>query len=163
MNSYDVTDPETGTHIFTATGHLFKAIPCVDSAGIPTADDSCGYNTTERTWASCTAAPCHGDATAAVSAFNKARNDVDDLVQELDSLLQLVAPGEFSDTDTLFTVAEGAKFNLQLGQIESSAIHNPFMTEALLDASIDALHDAYPALVAVAARGEVPPPVVAPD
>jgi len=163
VNAYEVTDPATGSHVFSATGHLFKAIPCVDSLGVPTADDSCAYSTTERSWASCTASGCHGSPAVALTLFNKARSDVDGLVQELDSLLQLVPPGEFSDTDTLFTVAEGAEFNLELGEIQSSAVHNPFMTEALLEASIDALHVAYPALVAVSARGEAPPPVIAPD
>jgi hypothetical protein len=65
------------------------------------------------------------------------------LVTELDLLLDLVDPAQFSRTDTVFTVAEGAEFNMKLGAIESSAVHNPFMTEALLDASIDAVKDEY--------------------
>ena len=43
----------------------------------------------------------------------------------------------------MFTVAEGARFNQQLGEIESSAVHNPFLTEALLLSSIEAVEDRY--------------------
>jgi hypothetical protein len=64
-------------------------------------------------------------------------------VTELADLLAQVSADQFSDTDTLFTVAEGARFNQELGEIESSAVHNPFLTEALLLSSIDAVRDAY--------------------
>ena len=50
VNSFDVNAQDTGDFLFTATGHLFKAIPCVDADGIPTADDSCGMNVDERTF-----------------------------------------------------------------------------------------------------------------
>jgi len=43
----------------------------------------------------------------------------------------------------VFTVGEGAKFNAGLGAITSSAVHNPFLTEALLTASIQAVTDEY--------------------
>jgi len=143
VNSYDVTDADTGAHVFSATGHLFKPIPCVDALGVPTADDSCAVTEVDRNWSSCTTSGCHGDATAARSALNAAQTRISDLVTELDLLLDLVDPAQFSRTDTVFTVAEGAEFNMKLGAIESSAVHNPFMTEALLDASIDAVRDEY--------------------
>jgi predicted CXXCH cytochrome family protein len=143
VNAYDITDPATGSFVVTATGHLFKPIPCVDAQGVPTADDSCPKNETARTWASCTASGCHGDAIAARSAYDAATGRIDDLVTELKALLALVPANQFSNSDTLFTVAEGARFNQQLGEIRSSAIHNPFLTEALLDASIDAVMDTY--------------------
>ena len=143
VNSYDINDPDTGAHVFSATGHLFKPIPCVDAQGVPTADDSCAITETDRNWTSCTGSGCHGDAIAARSAYDAATGRIADLVTELDALLLLVPPTEFSNTDTLFTVAEGADFNAGLGAITSSAIHNPFLTEALLDASIDAVRDEY--------------------
>jgi len=49
---------------------------------------------------------------------------------------QIRPASELSPTDGVYTSAEGAKFNAGLGAIKSSAIHNPFMTEALLTASI---------------------------
>ena len=143
VNSYEVDDAETGAFIVTATGHLFKPIPCVDAQGVPTADDSCPKDEASRNWTACTGSGCHGDATAAKSAYNAATGRIADLVTELSDLLALVPSTEFSSTDTLYTVAEGALFNQQLGEITSSAIHNPFLTEALLSASITAVKDTY--------------------
>jgi predicted CXXCH cytochrome family protein len=143
VNSYDIEDPASGDHLFTATGHLFKPIPCVDAQGIPTADDSCAMTVQARSFAGCTGAGCHGDADAALSALLVARTRIDALVTELDGLLALVPPGQIDRADTLFTVAEGAQFNSRLGAISSSAVHNPFMTEALLTSSITAVMDTY--------------------
>lgn len=146
VNSYEVTDPATGAHVFTATGHLFKPIPCVDAQGIPNTDDSCALDEASRSWASCTNAGCHGDATAAITAYDAATGRIDDLVAELDALVDQVElndPTQINRNDTIFTVAEGARFNQALGEIRSSAIHNPFLMEALLDASITAVMDEY--------------------
>jgi len=144
VNSFTVTDPTTGDFVFSATGHLFKPIPCLDPAtGIPMGDDSCGMNTTERTFAACTSSGCHGSADAALSAMLIAQARIASLVAELDGLLALVPSTEFDNADNVYTVAEGSKFNAGLGRIESSAIHNPFLTEALLTASIDAVTDEY--------------------
>ncbi|MDH3270609.1 MAG: cytochrome c family protein [Gemmatimonadota bacterium] len=152
LNSYTVTDPASGDFVFSATGHLFKPTPCVDAAGIPTADDSCGQNVTERSFDSCTSAGCHGSEDAALSAKLIAQARIANLVAELDDLLALVPATEFDNDDGIFTVAEGANFNAGLGDIVSSAVHNPFLTEALLTASIQAVEDTYgvpapPALV----------------
>jgi predicted CXXCH cytochrome family protein len=145
VNSYEVTDPETDTHIFTVTGHRFLAIPCVDANNLPTEDQSCGHTVAERNYASCTSSGCHGDETAARSAMLAAQARIEDLVADLDAMISSpsMPAGEISATDTRFTVAEGARFNAQLGAIESSAIHNPYLTEALLLASIDAVEDQY--------------------
>ena len=143
VNSYEVTDAESGDHVFSSTGHLFKAIPCLDADGIPTADDSCALSVDERSFQGCVAGDCHGDPDAALSALVVAQGRIADLVAELDALLTQVPADQFSDTDAVFTVAEGARFNLQLGEIESSAVHNPFLTEALLDSSIDAVEEEY--------------------
>ena len=62
---------------------------------------------------------------------------------ELDALLALVPATEFDSSDGVLTIAEGANFNAGLGDIESSAVHNPFLTEALLTASIDAVMTEY--------------------
>ena len=144
VSSFTVTDPTSGDFVFSATGHLFKPIPCLDPVtGIPTGDDTCGMNTTERTFGACTAAGCHGSADAALSAMLIAQARIAALVTELDALLALVPSTEFSTSDNVFTVAEGANFNAGLGDIESSAIHNPFLTEALLTASITAVQTEY--------------------
>jgi hypothetical protein len=154
VNSYEVTDPETDTHIFTVTGHRFLAIPCVDANDLPTEDQSCGHTVAERNYASCTSSGCHGDETAARSAMLAAQARIEDLVADLDAMISSpsMPAGEISATDTRFTVAEGARFNAQLGAIESSAIHNPYLTEALLLASIDAVEDQYGIASPVGAR-----------
>jgi predicted CXXCH cytochrome family protein len=143
VNSSTITDSETGDFVFNATGHLFKAIPCLDAQGVPTGDDSCAMNTTERTFASCTTAGCHGSATAALSAMTVAQARIANLAEELDALLDQVPASEFSSSDAVFTVAEGAKFNLGLAEITSSAVHNPFLTEALMIASIKIVKSNY--------------------
>jgi predicted CXXCH cytochrome family protein len=143
VNSYEITDPESGDHVFTATGHSFKAIPCLDADGVPTADDSCAMTTTERTFATCATGPCHGDEDAALTVMLDARAGIADLVAELEALLAMVPEDQFSTTDTIFTVAEGAQFNAELGAIESSAVHNSYMTRALLRASITAVENEY--------------------
>lgn len=143
LNSYEVTNPETGDFVFNATGHLFKPIPCVDADGVPTGDDSCEMTTAARSFDSCTTSGCHGSEDAARSAMLVAQNRIANLVTEIDALLAQVPDTEFDNSDGVITVAEGAKFNSGLGKIESSAVHNPFLTEALLTGSIDAVQDYY--------------------
>ena len=143
VNSYQATDPDTGAQQFTVTGHRFLPIPCVDANNIPTTAQTCGKTVAERNFASCTSSGCHGDETAALSALTLAQARIANRVTQLNSLLALVPPTQFSSTDTVFTVAEGAKFNAQLGEITSSAVHNPFLTEALLLSSIDAVKARY--------------------
>ena len=147
LNSFTVTDPESGGHVFSATGHLFDPIPCVDAQGIPQADDSCPLTTGDRSFGGCTTNGCHGDEIAALSALIRARERIDELVEELDALLDLVPEDQFDTDDDVYTVAEGSKFNAGLGAIESSAIHNPFLTEALLRASVKIVKSTYVSLL----------------
>jgi len=142
VNAFTVNDA-TGNFLVNATGHLFKAIPCVDGNGVPSGDDSCANSLEARTFASCTTSGCHGSETAALSAMTVAQTRMANLSAELAALLAKVPASQFSSSDAVFTVAEGAKFNLGLGQIESSAIHNPFLTEALLLASIQIVKSNY--------------------
>ena len=43
---------------------------------------------------------------------------------------------EFSDTDGKYTTGEGAKFNLSLSRAPGAYVHNPFLIEALMTATI---------------------------
>ncbi|MEX0691043.1 MAG: cytochrome c3 family protein [Gemmatimonadales bacterium] len=140
VSSFSVTDPATGDFRFSATGHLFTAIPCVDSTGIPTNND-CAL--TQRSFQACTNAGCHGSLTAARSAYITANARIASLVDEIDALLLLVPPGENVRNDGRFTVADGTWFNARLGELTGSAIHNPFLIEYLLLASVDALETTY--------------------
>jgi predicted CXXCH cytochrome family protein len=156
VNSYTVTDPATGNHIFTVTGHRFLPIPCVDANNVPTRSQSCAKTVAARDFSSCTSSGCHGDETAALSALTLAETRIANRVSELNALLARVPASQFSATDNVYTVAEGARFNAQLGAIGSSAVHNPFLTEALLLSSIEAVRSTYglvsPASTDAAAR-----------
>jgi hypothetical protein len=135
VNRYQVTDPASGNVTFDATGHSFHPIPCLDAQGRPQPSNvTCALP--QRSFKSCTTSGCHGSEAAARSAYTVATTRISSLVKELDALLAKVPASQFSTTDGIYTTAEGSRFNSGLGAITSSAIHNPFLTEALLTASI---------------------------
>ena len=140
VHAREVTDPLTGDFVFSSKGHLFKPIPCLDAQGVPTAAD-CPVE--ERSFESCTGAGCHGSETVARSVYSLAQSRIAGLVADLDAQLAGVDPLEFDTDDGVLTVAEGATFNKKLGEITSSAIHNPFLMEALLLGSMQAVEDEY--------------------
>lgn len=142
MNSFTVPDPASSEDLYNGTGHSFDAIPCVDAQGLPSGDDTCAITTAARTFSACADGACHGSEDAALAAYESATTRISDLTGELQALLALVPPSEF-DTRNPVTVAEGADFNAELGEIVSSAIHNPSLTEALLTGSIQAVMDTY--------------------
>jgi predicted CXXCH cytochrome family protein len=140
VNRYDVTDQVTGQPI-TTVGHSFKAIPCLDDNGLPTADRDCAIQ--ERSFQTCTAAGCHGSEAAARSAMTVARARLDMLAATLNAQLAQVPASEFSDSDGRYTTAEGARFNAQLALFRGTEVHNPFLAEALLIASIQQVQAEY--------------------
>jgi predicted CXXCH cytochrome family protein len=140
VSGLEVTDAATGSFVFQATGHLFKAIPCLDAQGRPTADDDCDI--TERSFSSCAASGCHTEVSAR-SALIVARGRLATLADQVTSLLAQVPSSEFVNNDYLITTAEGARFNRDLATQPGSAIHNPFLVEALLTASIRELRTQY--------------------
>lgn len=166
---FTVTDQLTGAFVFQATGHLMRPIPCLDGTGKPTADKTCAYTPAARSWQTCTTAGCHADATVAAQAFNGVRARMKTLTDQLwrdlntsGSLqaaptdagllptLRQTRPLEWSTTDNTLTPAEGAEFNARLcgeyGQSNSDnskGVHNPFLCEALLTATIDFIRSHY--------------------
>jgi len=168
VNSYQVNDAQGG-FVGQATGHLMRPIPCVDANGLPTADESCAYTAAARSWNTCTTSGCHANAQAAANAFNATRGTMrlltDQLWTDLNASNSLQAfptdagllarvrqlyPGEWSTTDNRISPAEGAEFNARLcgeyGQStadNSKGIHNPFLCQALLVASINQLVATY--------------------
>jgi predicted CXXCH cytochrome family protein len=165
---FTVTDPQGG-FVQEATGHLMRPIPCLDAEGKPTADKTCAYTATARSWATCTNSGCHANASAAAAAFNSRRDLMallsGQLWTDLNGNGQLQAaptdggllaqvrqlyPGEWSDTDNRVSPAEGAEFNARLcGEYGSSnsdnskGAHNPFLCVALLSASINEITATY--------------------
>ncbi len=131
-----------GTNGQGYSGHSFEAAPCVDSVGIPlgtgsTCDDS------QRNFDACANSGCHASADVARNLMEVADQRIADLVTELNGLLTKVPSSEFDVTDNNFTVGEGAKFNAQLASKGGAAVHNPFLMEALLTASIKAVEQTY--------------------
>jgi predicted CXXCH cytochrome family protein len=169
VNRFTVTDKLTGAFTFQATGHLMRPIPCLDATGKPTGDKTCAYTTAARSFQSCVASGCHASTTVASNAFNTVRSRMKFLADQLwlnnnnDGTLQgtptdggLLAtlkttkPGEWSTTDNVVTPAEGAEFNARLcGEYNqanadnSKGIHNPFLCEALLIATINYVRTYY--------------------
>lgn len=160
LPDYDVTDPATGDFVFRVTGHLFRPNPCVDAEGVPEGFEvQCGLSEQERSYASCTGAGCHFSEQQAASALTAKSATVQFLADELHHQLDIVDPngedegGEIDARNPTFTVAEGALFNHSLAEFGSeefgtfstvgSAAHNPFLVEALLIASIQAVEDEY--------------------
>jgi predicted CXXCH cytochrome family protein len=129
---YQVRDALTGAFEFRATGHSFQAIPCVDGQGVPTGAADCGL--AERSFRSCTG--CHLTEDAARFALERGRVRIARLVAEIQPLIARIPSSEFNTTDNRISTGEGARFNMQLALERGSAIHNPFLVEALLIASI---------------------------
>lgn len=142
---FEVTDDETGAFMFQATGHLFSAIPCIGGDGLPTSGDC---DIASRTFAACATAGCHSGEDGAREAFERKSSEIAVLVDLVDSILALPGPAAaFDRTDGVFTVADGAWFNARLGELPGTPVHNPFLIESLLEASIDALEAEYALLV----------------
>lgn len=169
VNSFTVTDPASGNFVFQATGHLFLPIPCLDSQGKPTADNSCGYTAQARSWQGCTASGCHADAANAAQRVQGLRADLklladqiwidgddDEVVdaapvdQGYLATIKATVPSAFTYTDQTITPAEGAEFNVRtVGEgryangDKSLGVHNPFLARALLSASVNELRTTY--------------------
>ncbi len=121
-------------------GHTFQATPCVDSKG-----QFVGGACTDdlRSFKSCTVSGCHGSEAAARSAYATAELRLNTLVAEANRLIALVPKTEFKTNDNLITAGEGATFNVGIATKPGAAAHNPFLTEALLTTSIQALKTQY--------------------
>lgn len=139
VHAREITDPVTGDFVLESHGHLFEPIPCLDEQGRPISNGTCAV--TERSFDACV--ECHGDEESARTAYLVSTERVADRVADLAALLAQVPETEFDTEDGILTVAEGALFNQRLGEITSSAVHNPFLTEALLLGSIQAVQDEY--------------------
>jgi hypothetical protein len=153
-----INDPATGDFAFNSYGHTFNAIPCVDPAtGIENGETECELSTTARTFAACVDG-CHtGGEGAALAALTAASTRIENESNQLLDLLLVVDPGlddpggEIDPENPTFTVAEGAFFNYNLATYSgtnyyASTTHNPFLTESLLLASIDAVQTEYAGL-----------------
>jgi predicted CXXCH cytochrome family protein len=132
VNDYQFTDPLTGSFTARATGHSFQAIPCADANGIPTGSKDCEL--TQRSFRACVV--CHLSEDAARSALTVAEMRLERLADEVAGLIARVAVSELDPNDGVYTTAEGSRFNMELARKAGTAVHNPFLVETLLLASI---------------------------
>ena len=149
---YDIEDTQTGGEL-EIVGHSFNPIPCVDVEGQPLPfPNECGLSAEERFYVGCVDSGCHSSEQAAASALTAASTRMEFLAGQLQALLDELPEGEVS-RDPPYTVGDGADFNLQLAfhgneefgtnTVLGSTVHNPFLMEALLIASIQAVEDEY--------------------
>ncbi len=121
-------------------GHTFQATPCVDAKGQFVGGDC---TDDQRSFKACTASGCHGSEAAARSAYATAELRIATLTAEANRLIALVPKTEFKTGDNLITVGEGATFNVGVANAPGAIAHNPFLVEALLTSSIQALKTQY--------------------
>ncbi|HXF96101.1 MAG TPA: cytochrome c3 family protein [Gemmatimonadales bacterium] len=169
---FDVSDPAQG-FVQTVTGHLFRPIPCYDANGVPTDTiRNCAYTPTARSFKPCAASGCHASENDAANFLAVSRTRLQQLSRQLwvdadgdrtidafpaDSgyLAKIKAnTTDLNPTAAPVTAADGAEFNLRLvgedaagflydNGDKSHGVHNPFIAEALLRASIQELNDLY--------------------
>jgi predicted CXXCH cytochrome family protein len=165
LESFTVNDAATGQFLVNATGHSFKAIPCVDANGRPTGAATCPDN--ERRFNSCVSVGCHTSAANALGLLTlvegRLMGYVNTLWQDLNgngrldaapadggllATVRLNSPDDFSTTGagaSVITVGEGAWFNASLIRDAdgSRGVHNPFYAEALMLSSEAAVRATY--------------------
>lgn len=145
LATFDVNDPATGAFTMSTTGHLFKALPCLDPAtGVPTGNNECEMS--QRSFKGCVGSGCHGSEASARSATVAVEARIVALSEELRRLVEaakLVAPEDWV-ADSNVTPLEGADFNAQINEHDRSrGVHNPFLLEALLTSSISYIKSYY--------------------
>jgi predicted CXXCH cytochrome family protein len=91
-----VTDKATGAFAFQSVGHLFNAVPCLDSLGIPSANTNCAA--AQKDFSACTNSSCHiGGQGVARSAFLTFQGRLDNLLDQI--WLDANANGVIDSTD----------------------------------------------------------------
>jgi predicted CXXCH cytochrome family protein len=144
VTRYTSNDKATGKFVFQSTGHRFKATPCVDANGQPTVSQTC--DVTAQTFRSCVSSQCHASESVARSAYTTASARIGVLQTELIRVIGLATaqpakPCAFPQKT--YTTCNGAAFNLSLSQKLGSVIHNPFLIEQLMIASISQMKKDY--------------------
>ena len=184
VGRFTVTDAATGGFTFQATGHLMRPIPCLDATGKPTSSKTCAYTATARSWQTCATSGCHASAEVAANAFTTVRSRMKFYTDQiwidanangsmqaapadagLLPTIRVTKPGEWNSADNMISPAEGAEFNTRLcgeynqsNSDNSKGVHNPFLCEALMIATINYLKSHY-ALPAASAPGALRGPV----
>ena len=141
---YAATDLATGKFVFQATGHRFIAAPCVDANGVPTTDQSCTI--TGKTFRSCVASGCHATEAVARTLYLTDSTRILQLIASANSAIAKVKAIKASECalgGPKYTSCLGTQFNVSLAQAPGGFVHNPFLIEQLLVASINQLQKDY--------------------
>src|SRR5512142_487053 len=141
---FTATDQATGAFAFQSRGHRFIATPCVDANGIPTAGQSCAISA--KTFRSCVSSGCHASESVARSIYLTDSARVGQLVASLNSAIAKVTaikPADCKLGGPTYTSCLGSQFNVSLAQSPGAFVHNPFLIEQLLIASINQLQKDY--------------------
>lgn len=144
VTRYTVTDKTSGNFVFQATGHRFIAAPCVDANGAPTVGQSCAI--TAKTFRSCASSTCHGTEAVARSLYLADSARIIQLTTTLNSAIAKVAalkPADCKLGGTIYTSCLGSQFNVSLALSPGAFVHNPFLIERLLIASINQIQKDY--------------------
>jgi predicted CXXCH cytochrome family protein len=154
LPKFQIGDPLRPGVLVESTSHTFGPIPCLDGNGQPLPfSDDCDLAPPTRSYKACTGGACHASEQTAFSALTAATARITFEAGELLAQLTAVDPNLGSAGGAIsggspFTVADGAWFNYTLATFgthagRGSAVHNPFLVEALLLASIAAVEDEY--------------------
>jgi len=141
---FTATDKATGAFAFQATGHRFIAAPCVDANGIPTAGQSCDI--AGKTFRSCVSSGCHASETVARTLYLTDSARVLQLITSANSAIakvKAIKPNDCKLGGPTYTSCLGSQFNVALAQSTGAFVHNPFLIEQLLIASINQLQKDY--------------------
>ena len=144
VSRYTATSATTGKFVFQATGHRFIAAPCVDANGVPTAAQNCDI--TGKTFRSCVSGSCHASETVAKTLYMTDSTRVLQLITSANSAIkkvQAINPKACTLGGATFTSCLGTQFNVTLAQHPGGFVHNPFLIEQLLVASINQLQKDY--------------------
>jgi predicted CXXCH cytochrome family protein len=141
---FTATDQATGKFTFQATGHRFVAAPCVDANGVPLAGQAC--DVTVKTFRSCVSGSCHATETVARSLYVTDSVRIYQLVAQANSAIAKVKaaqPSQCTLGGPTYTSCLGTQFNVSLALAPGAFVHNPFLIEQLLVASINQLQKDY--------------------
>jgi hypothetical protein len=145
VSRFAATDKASGKFVFQATGHRFIAAPCVDANGIPTVAQGCTL--AAKTFRSCVSSGCHASEAVARTLYTTDSVRILQLVTSANSAINKVKAINSTACVLVsgkpFTSCLGTQFNVSLAQSPGGFVHNPFLLEQLLVASINQIQKDY--------------------
>ena len=141
---FTATDKATGKFAFQSTGHRFVAAPCVDANGVPVDNQAC--EVAVKTFRSCVSGSCHASETVARNLYVTDSVRIRQLIIQANSAVAKVKaaqPAQCALGGKTYTSCLGTQFNVSLASAPGAFVHNPFLIEQLLVASINQLQKDY--------------------